>query len=260
MTEISFHYIGISSIALLAIAIILILFRQTRKAAVLISSLAVLALTFYIVNLWIELERPPLRTLGETRLWYGFFLSLLGVLLWFRWKYIWLFIYANFTASVFIIIDLLNPSALDQTLMPALQSVWFVPHVVVYIIGYALLGVSALIAAIRIAFPAIGKEMKLKMDYADNTVYFGFAFLTIGIIFGALWAKEAWGHYWTWDPKETWAFITWMTYLIYIHLRLRQPENEKVVSWILIIAFIFLMTTWLGIQYLPAAQNSVHTY
>ncbi|HCB63558.1 MAG: cytochrome C assembly protein [Bacteroidetes bacterium GWF2_43_63] len=260
MTEISFQFIGITSIVLLVLAIILMVFRRTRKVAVLISSLAVLVLTFYIVNLWIELHRPPLRTLGETRLWYGFFLSLLGVLLWFRWKYVWLFIYANVTATVFITIDLLNPAALDQTLMPALQSVWFVPHVVVYIIGYALLGVSALAAAIRLILPLFGKEIKLSMDYTDNTVYFGIAFLTVGIIFGALWAKAAWGHYWTWDPKETWAFITWMTYLIYIHLRLRQPGNEKVVSWILIFAFVFLMITWLGIQYLPAAQNSVHTY
>lgn len=260
MTEISFQFIGITSIVMLLLAIILMVFRRTRKVAVLISSLAVLVLTFYIVNLWIELQRPPLRTLGETRLWYGFFLSLLGVLLWFSWKYVWLFIYANVTATVFIMIDLLNPAALDQTLMPALQSVWFVPHVVVYIIGYALLGVSALSAAIRLILPLFGKEIKLSMDYTDNTVYFGFAFLTVGVIFGALWAKAAWGHYWTWDPKETWAFITWMTYLIYIHLRLRQPENKKVVSWILIFAFIFLLITWLGIQYLPAAQNSVHTY
>jgi len=83
MTEISFQFIGITSVGLLVLAIILMLLRRTRNAAIIVSSLAVLTLTFYIVNLWIGLQRPPLRTLGETRLWYGFFLSLLGVLLWF---------------------------------------------------------------------------------------------------------------------------------------------------------------------------------
>ncbi|HPE99636.1 MAG TPA: cytochrome c biogenesis protein CcsA [Bacteroidales bacterium] len=260
MTVISFQYIGIVSVGLLLLSIILMLFKRYRNTAVAVASVAVVMLTFFIVSLWIELERPPLRTLGETRLWYGFFLSLLGVLLWFRWKYVWLFVYANISAAVFIIIDLLNPAALDQTLMPALQSVWFVPHVVVYIIGYALLGMSALIAAIRLVMPLFGKQFKNSMEYTDNTVYFGFSFLTVGIILGAIWAKVAWGHYWTWDPKETWALITWLTYLLYIHIRLRAPEKQKVVSWILIFAFLFLMITWLGIQYLPAAQNSVHTY
>lgn len=260
MIDIGFQTIGIISVGLLLLSIVLILFKRTKNYAVLVSSLAVLALSYYIINLWIELHRPPLRTLGETRLWYGFFLSFLGVVLWFRWKYIWLFIYSNITASVFLIIDLANPAALDQTLMPALQSVWFVPHVVVYIIGYALLGMSALIAAIRLLMPLWHREIKFSMEYTDNTVYFGFSFLTVGMIFGAIWAKVAWGHYWTWDPKETWAFITWLTYLLYIHIRIKNPKNEKLVSWILIFSFLFLMITWLGIQYLPVSQNSVHTY
>ena len=163
MIDIGFQTIGIISVGLLLLSIVLILFKRTKNYAVLVSSLAVLALSYYIINLWIELHRPPLRTLGETRLWYGFFLSFLGVVLWFRWKYIWLFIYSNITASVFLIIDLANPAALDQTLMPALQSVWFVPHVVVYIIGYALLGMSALIAAIRLLMPLWHREIKFNM-------------------------------------------------------------------------------------------------
>ena len=48
------------------------------------------------------------------------------------------------------------------------------------------------------------------MSLCDNLVYVGMAFLTIGMLFGALWAKEAWGHYWNWDPKETWAAATWL--------------------------------------------------
>ena len=76
---------------------------------------------------------------------------------------------------------------------------------------------------------------------------------------GAVWAKEAWGHYWSWDPKETWAFVTSMAYLAYIHIRL-YGKYDKVALWALPIAFILLMITWIGVNYLPAAQGSVHVY
>ena len=76
---------------------------------------------------------------------------------------------------------------------------------------------------------------------------------------GAIWAKEAWGDYWTWDPKEVWAFITAATYLVYIHLR-RMAINLKLIMWVIPIAFLFLMITWLGVSYLPSAVNSIHTY
>ena len=55
----------------------------------------------------------------------------------------------------------------------------------------------------------------------------GLAFLTIGMLFGALWAKEAWGHYWSWDPKETWAAITWLAYLVYVR---RDKESKEVIT------------------------------
>ena len=96
-------------------------------------------------------------------------------------------------------------------------------------------------------------------DFMDNITYVGFGFLMLGLLMGAVWAKEAWGHYWSWDPKETWAFITCAGYLVYIHLRL-QNKYPKFTLWMLPISFILLMITWVGVNYLPAAQNSVHVY
>ena len=98
------------------------------------------------------------------------------------------------------------------------------------------------------------------MKLADNLVYIGFAFLTLGLIFGALWAKEAWGHYWTWDPKETWAFLTWMGYMIYMHYRYHRPANINGPLWTLTLAFVILLIAWFGVNYLPSAQSSVHVY
>jgi len=114
---------------------------------------------------------------------------------------------------------------------PALQSPWFVPHIVAYMTAYTLLG-----AAI----------------FRSKLAYAGLAFMTIGMLFGALWAKEAWGHYWSWDPKETWAAATWLGYLCYIHCRRR---------FLLVVCFLLLQVCWWGINYLPSAQGvSVHTY
>jgi ABC-type transport system involved in cytochrome c biogenesis permease subunit len=164
-------------------------------------------------------------------------------------------------AVLFIVIDLVKPATMDQTLMPALQSVWFVPHVIVYILAYALLGMSAIFAGWIILNPSMHIDKKRKvLINADNLVYIGFSFLTLGLVFGALWAKEAWGHYWTWDPKETWAFITWMTYLIYIHFRYKKSSTPNTAAWILALSFAFLLICWMGVNYLPSASNSVHTY
>ncbi|MGM0641824.1 MAG: cytochrome c biogenesis protein CcsA, partial [Thermotogota bacterium] len=87
-----------------------------------------------------------------------------------------------------------------------------------------------------------------------------FAFLTFGLLFGALWAKEAWGHYWTWDPKETWAFLTWLVYLLFIHYRYFYPNKKKNALWLLSLAFVILLLCWFGINALPTGANSVHTY
>ncbi|HQQ20580.1 MAG TPA: cytochrome c biogenesis protein CcsA, partial [Bacteroidales bacterium] len=98
------------------------------------------------------------------------------------------------------------------------------------------------------------------LNIIDNLVYIGFAFVTFGIIFGAMWAKEAWGHYWSFDPKETWALITWLMYLLYLHYRKFKNQNDRITLIILILAFLMLLMCWFGVNYLPAAAKSIHVY
>ena len=221
----------------------------------------------FILSMWISLERPPLRTMGETRLWYSFFLPLAGIIVYSRWKYKWILTFSTILALVFICVNLFKPEIHDKTLMPALQSPWFAPHVIVYMFAYAVLG-AATVMAVYLLFikkkttestnqPITDEES----DITDNLVYVGLAFLTIGMLFGALWAKEAWGHYWSWDPKETWAAITWLAYLVYVHYRNLPHHRERLALWILIASFFLLQMCWWGINYLPSAQgSSVHTY
>jgi ABC-type transport system involved in cytochrome c biogenesis permease subunit len=222
--------------------------------------LGIVSILYFVITLWINLARPPLRTLGETRLWYTVFLSATGLIIYLRWKYKTLMIFALGMAILFLLVNLLHPETYDKTLMPALQSPWFVPHVIVYILSYAILAFSSIVAAYSLFNLYFRKLNTGTVRLADNLVYLGFSFLTMGLLFGALWAKEAWGHYWTWDPKETWAFLTWLSYLLYIHFRIFQPKKIKAPLWILSLAFIVLLICWFGINYLPSAANSVHVY
>ena len=139
--------------------------------------------------------------------------------------------------------------------MPALQSAWFIPHVTVYMFSYSLLGCAFLLAIVRLF-----KAKEGLLEAADTLVYIGAAFLTLGMLSGAIWAKSAWGHFWSWDPKETWALITWITYLLYMHLRLYRKGGHKLLCFLLIFAFACLQMCWWGINYLPSAQGSIHVY
>jgi ABC-type transport system involved in cytochrome c biogenesis permease subunit len=225
------------------------------KIGLLFNILAILVVGGFVCYLWVKLERPPMRTLGETRLWYSLFLPIIGMVFYLRWNYIWILFYTIGMAFLFLTLNFVNPDMYSQTLMPALQSPWFVPHVIVYLFSYAALGVSCIVA-IRELF----KPSNNGLQMADNLVYIGTSFLTLGLLFGALWAKEAWGHYWTWDPKETWAFLTWTGYILYIHYRFYHPREDKKAMYLLASAFILLLICWFGVNYLPTAQNSVHTY
>lgn len=254
-------YALISIIAWIA-AIFLYFFKSPRiqyiaQALVIVG---IISLSFFIGKLWIYVERPPLRTLGETRLWYSFFMAIIGYAVYKRWKYALFLQYALLMALVFVLINYLKPDIHDKALMPALQSVWFVPHVIVYIVAYAFLGFSCLLGIIGLYFKKIKLSELQIIDIATNIIYIGFGFLTLGLLFGALWAKEAWGHYWTWDPKETWALLSWGVYMVYIHLHISGKQKNSLYMHFITWAFVVLLIAWFGINYLPAAQSSVHVY
>jgi len=214
--------------------------------------------------MWHSLERPPMRTMGETRLWYSFFALVAGVIVYLRWHYKWILSFSTILASVFIIINLVRPEIHNKSMMPALESPFFVPHVISYMFSYGMLG-----AGLLMAFYALwlqkkkgdeGQALHL-MSISDGLAYTGLAFLMIGLLLGAFWAKLAWGHYWSWDPKETWAAVTMLSYLLYIHYRLSRPRKILTALWLLFFSFLCLQICWYGVNFLPSAQGiSVHTY
>ena len=142
--------------------------------------------------------------------------------------------------------------------MAALQSPYFVPHVISYMFSYGLLGVALLIGIYLVWTKQSDHPEKLYV--MDNLVYTGLGFVMIGLFLGAIWAKEAWGTYWGWDPKETWAAITMASYLIFLHHRRFHPRQLGTSLALLLISFLFLQMCWYGVNYLPSASQSIHTY
>ncbi len=235
--------------------------KERTKMALTTTALGLLVFSAFILAMWLSLERPPLRTMGETRLWYSFFLPFAGIIVYGRWRFKWILAFSALLSLVFICINLFKPEIHDKTLMPALQSPWFAPHVIVYMFAYALLGAATLMALYQLLARPETAEAERSLAVTDTLVRTGLAFMTFGMLFGALWAKEAWGDYWSWDPKETWAATTWLAYLVYIHYRRMPRHRSRIALCGLVIAFILLQMCWWGINYLPAAQGaSVHTY
>lgn len=236
--------------------------RKKAWIADFIAMLGVLAGALLLTSLWVTLGRAPMRTLGETRWWYAVSVPLLAVLIGWRFQTRVMAIPAMLMGAMFALINLQHPEYMDRTLMPALQSPWFVPHVVVYMLAYSALGLSSLVAAWNWAGRKLRREpvSHHDVDVPHRLVLIGLPLLTCGLLFGALWAKEAWGHYWTWDPKETWALLTWLSYLIYLHLHQKHPLKPGLNIATLVIGFGILMACWIGVNYLPTAQASVHTY
>ncbi len=252
-----YKYFAFPSIVLWLVAVIFILLKK-RNAWIDVFALAgTLIFLCFIILYWKSVDRPPMRTMGETRLWFALFIASIGYFVYKIWKYEYLFGFYLIIAIVFACINIFKPEIHSKTLMPALQSFWFIPHVVAYIMSYAMLGAATIIGCVILTKKQYShKEL---LPSLDKLVFIGWGLLISGMIMGAVWAKEAWGHYWSWDPKETWAFITGIAYLIFIHLRL-QHNKLKLSLWILVIAFVLLLITWKGVSYLPSAKNSIHVY
>ena len=164
----------------------------------------------------------------------------------------------SFGIAVVIMILLAASSFVDDAprpLVPALKSNWLTIHVTFSFISYAAFA-AAFVVSIIYLLPPKEDESNLD-DLAYKCILFGFPFLTLGIATGAVWAQSAWGSYWSWDPKETWALITWIFYGIYLHLRLQRGWKGNKSAWLAMAGFAFVMFTYFGVNYL---LPSLHSY
>ena len=149
-----------------------------------------------------------------------------------------------------------------HSLMPALQSTWLGFHVSMAIIGYGGFGVAFGVSLAYLLRDRLGglshrvPEEKTLDLIIYRAVALGFLFLTMCMITGAIWAKRAWGSYWSWDPKETWSLVTWIIYAIFLHLRLRRGLTGRKAAVFAIVGFLCVIFTYVGVNTLLSGLHS----
>jgi cytochrome c-type biogenesis protein CcsB len=217
---------------------------------------------------WVQTGEPPFQTLYQSLVFFSVSTALVYLVAVRRIPIM------GWAASGFILLILAyaylkQDSDLVQQIPPALQSAWFIPHVVVYFLGYAALFFSFVASVLALFYPdprqlpennPLGVAMRDFNLFAYKGTAFGYAMITAGLLLGAFWAKFAWGDWWSWDPKENWALITWLIYGAYLHLRFVPDVSPRTMAWFSIIGFLAVIFTYLGVNYLPEAQDALHAY
>jgi len=242
--------------------------KRIRDAARLLLVLSGVLQTLYILARYQLAGHTPITSQHEAVVFFAW--ATTWAYLSFRWRYS----VKNFGAFVSLLIFLLLVlSALSSRevsqLLPALQSWWLPVHAGVSLLAY---GFLSLAFCGGLMYLLQERELKSKrfgyffqrlpsLDALDqlnsHCLTAGFVFLTLGIITGSIWAKQAWGTYWQWDPKETWSLVTWFIYLLQIHQRFTVGWRGKRASVMAIFGFAAVVFTLWGVTYL---LGGVHSY
>jgi cytochrome c-type biogenesis protein CcsB len=176
---------------------------------------------------------------------------------------------------------------LSSNLVPALRSSCLVMHVSVVMLSYAALIIGSLLS-VSVLFINKNKPLQIRSsstgigwfkisnnypvdDLVDpiefshseeldtlsyRSILIGFVFLTLGLISGAVWANEAWGTWWRWDPKETWAFISWLFYAAYLHMRISKGWQGRRPALLASTGFLVVLVCYLGVNFLGIGLHS----
>jgi cytochrome c-type biogenesis protein CcsB len=242
--------------------------KNIRKIARMILLVSGVLQTLHIVSRYILAGHTPITSQHEAVVFFAW--ATTWAYLSFRWRYT----VKNFGTFVSILIFCLllvsSGTSRDFTpLVPALQSVWLPIHAGVSIIAY---GFLSLAFCGGLMYLLQERELKSKkfgylfsrfpsLDALDqlnsHCITAGFVFLTLGIVTGSVWARQAWGTYWQWDPKETWSLITWFLYLVQLHQRFTVGWRGKRAAVMAILGFAAVAFTLWGVPYL---LGGVHSY
>jgi cytochrome c-type biogenesis protein CcsB len=272
MTEISFLlFQTLLAVTFMACAAYIVFFigrkKKVRAIARWIFTVSGILQTLYILSRILLSGTVPVISQHETIVFFAW--ASTWAYLSFRWRYT----VKNFGTfvSLLIFILLIISATLPrgiQPLVPALQSWWLPVHAGVSLISY---GFLALAFCGGLMYLLQEKELKSKrfgyffsrlpsLDALDqmnsHCLTVGFLFLTLGIVTGSLWAHQAWGAYWQWDPKETWSLITWFIYLIQVHQRITVGWRGKRAAIMAIFGFCAVLFTLWGVPFLLGGAHS----
>ena len=237
-----------------------------------VSILALIGNTAGMIMRWVEsyqmeIGHAPLSNLYESLVFFAWTIIIIYLYIEFRYKTKIFGAFATPLAFLAMAYASLNPdiSSRIQPLLPALKSNWLIAHVFACFVGYAAFAIAMGISIMylikqldtdgRVGLLERLPRLRILDELTYQMVIFGFLFLTIGIITGAVWANSAWGRYWGWDPKETWSLITWLIYATLLHARMMRGWQGRRVAYFSIFGFLAMMFTYFGVNYLPGLHS-----
>lgn len=216
--------------------------------------------TAFLIARGVIARRLPLSNQFEFANAFAWGVALMLIIMRGRLKTDWLSVVAMPATLLVMVYASLQPMEIKD-LMPALRSAWFGVHIGSAVLSYAsfvIAGSISLRYLLTVKKENADQKALDQMDYLSyRMVAFGFLFLTVVILSGAIWAEQAWSAFWTWDPKEVWALITWIIYAVYLHLRLRGKRKGTGMAWFLVIAVPVVFFTFAGVNTL---MHGLHTY
>ena len=230
-----------------------------RRAAWFVLLGAIGVHTAYTVLRGIRAGRIPMANQFEFANAFALGVAVIGALFKLRNRSMdWMVTLCTPCAFVLISYAAFQPQEITE-LMPALRSVWFTAHIGTAVLSYAAFAVAACCGLRYLLLEK--KETDAHLRQLDNLSYklvcFGYLMLTVVILTGCVWAEQAWSSFWTWDPKEVWALITWILYSIYLHQRIRMNWRGRRMVFFSILAFVLVIFTFVGVNTL---MSGLHSY
>ena len=261
LAPVTFAYLGVSVLYLCAWV-----FRRRflGRAATGLAWLTLAAHTAVIVLRWVGsyqlgIGQAPFSNLFESLVFFGWTLTLVYLLLELKTGMKVLGVFAM-PLAFFAMLYAIKLDPTIKPLLPALKSNWLIAHVITCFLGYAGFGVSAALGLMYLLTgqsrtPESSRALLLD-DLIYQTVVVGFILLTAGIITGAVWANQAWGNYWSWDPKETWSLITWLVYAAMLHSRYLRGWYGKRLAVFSVVGFACVLFTYFGVNLFLSGLHS----
>lgn len=231
------------------------------RIGITLNIISVAALTAYFITRWMEAGRPPFSNMFESLVLFAWTIMVVNIVMSIKIRQQ----FVSAASALMVVLALAYATTFGheiRPLVPALQSNWLTVHVFSCFLGYGGFAVSFVASisylVVSMSSSNASDDTRESLETVlSKTLAFGFLFLTVGIITGAVWANSAWGTYWSWDPKETWSLVTWLIYAGFLHSRFIKGWRGRKSAWLSIVGFISVLFTYFGVNFL---MSGLHSY